>query len=277
MNAFLLRPLPILDATASSTAAGYAASNVTNDYAGVIWKAPDNSTPTLRLDLGSDQTIDTVMLFGFAGRADAATMQVAIATQAQGPTFSGPNLGQVSTPGVGNYWAQSIPANAGTNALQSGKRVALWTAPLASPPPPSRYVQLWFPDLFAGPGVEIGRVVIGRRFQPERNFAFGGAFGIRDFGSLEFSNRAVLLRRRAPKRRTLGISFSAARRDEVEATIMPLVEQLGGTDCVALVTDPAANAMRERRCFFGPLTGELGAIWRNAAAWEWRVNLLSLF
>lgn len=46
---------------------------------------------------------------------------------------------------------------------------------------------------------------------------------------------------------------------------------------VALVTDPAVHAQRQNRCYFGPLVGDLGQTWRNSAAWEAKVNLVSIF
>lgn len=265
MNAWILAPLPIANAVASATAAGFSIVNVANDFAGVVWQSNGEAAPAFYVDLGSDQPVDTAMLFGLYGGVGALnTMTVQVATSAQGPGF----LAGAYT----DFVVGAVPVLAGANRLAGAKGVALVsrTGTISG-----RYVRFGFSALTGA--IQIGRVVVGQRIVLERNFSFGGAFGIRDFGSLELSNRAVLLRRRAPKRRTVGISFSAARRDEVEATIMPLVEQLGGTDCMALVTDPAPDPMRERRCYFGPLTGELGAIWRNAAAWEWRVNLLSLF
>lgn len=267
MNAFFVNPLPVAAFFGSSGIAYGALANMTNDYAGIVTAlianfGADGRTAFFNVDLGKDATIDTIMAFGLGNVGTGVPAEVAYATSAQGP-FTG---------AFASFPVASVIA--GSELMASGKSVG-WLMPPA--PITARYLQIAITMPVANTVIDLARLVIGRRFTPERNFAFGGAFGIRDFGSLELSNRAVLLRRRAPKRRTVGISFSTARRDEVEATIMPLVEQLGGTDCVALVTDPAADAMRARRCYFGPLTGELGTIWRNAAAWEWRVNLLSLF
>ena len=130
------------------------------------------------------------------------------------------------------------------------------------------------------PGRGVHRDEVGRP-DPHRQVAqelppLGAALGVRDFGSLDFSNRAVLLRRYAKKLRSVGLTFASAYKDEVEAQIMPLLEEIGGTDCIALITDPAADAMRQRRMYYGPLVGEIGTIWRNAAAWQWQATLQSL-
>ena len=46
---------------------------------------------------------------------------------------------------------------------------------------------------------------------------------------------------------------------------------------VALVTDPGADPQLQNRCYFGPLVGDLGQTWRNAAAWEAKTNMVSIF
>ncbi len=110
-------------------------------------------------------------------------------------------------------------------------------------------------------------MVLGKAYVPERNFAFGAAFGLRDFAKVDFSARAALLRTKRPRKlRTVGISLPMAFRDETEASVLPLLEALGLDGPVALITDPAANAMRERRAYFGLLQGDLGSVWRNAKA-----------
>ena len=86
-----------------------------------------------------------------------------------------------------------------------------------------------------------------------------------------------MLRTRGAKMRTAALTFSAARKDEVEASVKPLLEQVGNTEIIALVTDPAADPQRQNRCYCGPLVGDLSAVWRNAAAFETKLAVLSLF
>jgi len=261
-NAFFLPPLPIAAAFAPSTAAGHDPLFVGNDHAGVVWKAASAAGTDLVLDLGVDRAVDTIMLFGVEGATAGTTLQVIWSTAAAGPGFA-PFTGADAP----------VPLLAGALLPESGRGVALWQAPATLPA--CRYWLLRIAG--AAAPITIGRAVIGTRFQPERNFAYGAAFGVRDLGTADINRRGVLLRSRGRKLRTVGLSFPGLRKDEVEASTLPLMERVGNTECVALVTDPAPHAQRQRRSYFGPLVGDLSHAWRNAAAWEARANLVSLF
>lgn len=267
MNAFLVRPLPIAAYIGSSTPRTGTISNIGNDYAGIIFEAfADNGASSnaayFNVDLGADVEIDTIMLFGVNGVPLGATGRVAYATSAQGPL-----TGSVTTYDVPQVWAGSQPPATGRiiGMMNPG---AIFVA---------RYVQVAITLLGTGGAVTLSRIVIGKRFTPSRNFSFGGNVGVRDFGSLDFSDRAALLRRTGLKLRTVGLPFNSVYKDEVEAQVEPLLEYLGNTGCVALCTDPAPNAMRQRRCYYGPLLGDLSVTRRNAVGWEWRANMVSLF
>lgn len=262
-NAWLLPPLPIIAATASSTATGDPAY-LGNDFAGVIWKSPAVTSVSIILDLGADLPVDTLMLFGVYAPT-AATLAVKGATSAQGSGFAG---GAFADGG-------QIPLFAGANRMASGAGVSLWSAP-AGWPAKVRYVQLGFGNATAA-SFQMARAVVGARIQLDRNFTFGASIGVKDLGSLDFARRGIMKRQRGRKLRTVSLSFSNARKEEVEAAIQPLIEQIGNTEVVALVTDPTADPMRERRCFFGPLVGDLQNVWRNAVAWEWKPNIVSIF
>jgi hypothetical protein len=160
--------------------------------------------------------------------------------------------------------------------LTGGSGASLWSAPADGRPAAVRYIQLVFGNL-GGAAVQLARAAVGKRIQLARNFSFGGAFGVRDLGSLDFSPRGVLLRRRGVKLRTVGISFDNAFRDEVEGAIQPLIEAAGMTELVGLVTDPEPHAQRERRSYFGPLIGDTGTVQRTAVGWQWKCNLVSIF
>jgi len=270
-NAWLLKPLAISAVNSPTSTALGALTNLTNDYSGVIWRSATGSTATIEFDMGSNVTIDTIMLLGISGPPTGAQMKIQAATSAQGNAFSG----GVGT-GVNQYW-ESTTGNlyAGTVAPASGKRKALWSAPSTGGPSASRYWRIVVSSL-ATNYLQAARAVLGARFVPQRNFGYGGAFGVRDYGGADFSNRAVLLRRKSNKRRTLALTFSSVYRDEVEAMVSQLLETLGVTDPIGLVTDPTANAQLENRMYFGLLTGELGAIWRNAVGWEWKAQLIEL-
>jgi hypothetical protein len=212
----------------------------------------------LQYDFCADVAIDRLMLFGLAGAPVGTTLRVSSSTAAQGATYAS----QTAT----------VALYAGANRLVNGKGVAYLPLPVTT----ARYVRV---ELFtlANAVIDIGRVVLGKALILQRNFQFGAAFGVRDFSNVEFSARANLLRRKAKKLRTVGLSFPSSYRDEIEAQISPMLETVGIEGAIALITDPAADPMRERRCSFGLMTGDLGSVWRTAKAWEWRSDLVSLF
>ena len=83
--------------------------------------------------------------------------------------------------------------------------------------------------------------------------------------------------RRGVRLRTVSLTFSSIRKDEAEAQVRPLLEQIGNTDMVALCIDPTVDAQRQNRCSYGPLVGDVQLKWRNAAAWEAAINQVSIF
>lgn len=255
-NAWIMQPLGFT-ATSPHTAVGDP-NNTSLDYAGIIWRSTVTASPYLRIDLGVNTLIDTVQLFGLSGTL-GGTFQVFGSTSAEGASARARTSG-------------ALTLLAGAVMPVSGLGVALAQLPTW---PAVRYVDIEF--TLASSYIQVSRVVIAKRIVLERNFGFGGTFGVRDLGSLDFSRRAVLIRNRGKKLRTLGLTFSNIRKDEVEAMVKPLIEQIGNTEMIGFVTDPAADAQRQNRNYFGPLVGDLSMVWRNAAAWEAKANLVSIF
>lgn len=263
-NAIFVKPLPLATVTASATDAGYSPLYVGVDQLGVVWKSPTGAASrSLVIDLGADTPFDTIALFGLTGAQPGWTLQVEAATAAQGSGFPG-----------GSWVGAAATLLAGTVMPKSGRGKALWLAPDVSPPPACRYIRLTFASL-SNAAVTVGRVVIGSRFTFERNFQFGAAFGWRSLGSAEFSNRAVFLRRRGEKLRSIGISFPHVKKDEIEAKVNPFVEDVGDTEVFCLVSDLTVHAERQNRMYYGTLVGDLGHIWPRAGGFEWRVNMVA--
>lgn len=264
-NAVIVKPLPFAAISASSTAAGYDPAYVGNDHMGVVWKSGAGvATQTLLIDLGGDVAADALLLLGCTGATGAMTLRVQAATAAQGPGFSS------------GFWdSGDMPFMAGAVMPVSNRGRAIWIAPSAGGPPASRYWRVTIGGL-AGLAAVVARVVLGRKIQLQRNFQFGAAFGVRDLGSVDFSARGVLLRRRGAKLRSVGVTFGSVYRDEVEAVVHPLIEEIGISEPIALVTDPDADAQRQNRIWFGPLVGDIGTVWAKPGGFEWRANLVSL-
>lgn len=99
---------------------------------------------------------------------------------------------------------------------------------------------------------------------------------MRPLGNVDFNPRGILLRRKGPKKRGLGLTFRHAYRDEVERTIQPLLEQVGNDEPVAMVIDPAPSDDRQGRIYYGFLTGNLGTVWARPGGFEAPFTLVAM-
>ncbi len=260
-NAWALRPLTLPALSASSSASGYDVGNLANDYAGVVWKSAGGaSSVVLSIDFGVATAIDAALFFGCTGASATWTLSVHSADN------SGFTTNLTTHLNAGDFVA-------GTSFPTHGRGVGFWESAVAVTP--RRYWRFTIGNL-SGAQVTIARLAVGARLTLERNFAFGGGWGVRDLGRVDFSPTGVRVRRRAAKLRLLGLTFPAVTKDEVEAKVQPLIELVGGQEPIVLVTDPAPHGERQRRCWFGHLYGELGTVWRGATGWEWRANLVDL-
>lgn len=261
-NAIIIPPLAMPAVTASSTATGHDPMFVANDFLGVVWEsAASGDGQALYIDLGATIEFDTIAMFGLTGAHSGLSLQVVAADT---PDF-----------GTGTWSDGAKPLLAGSTMPTSGRGKSLWLAPEDLPLPPKRYVALNITGL-SGSAATVGRVVIGKRIQLHRNFQFGAAFGVRDLGSFDFSARGVPLRRRGEKLRSVGLTFPHVHRDEIEAQIAPLLERIGNTDVIALVSDPDAHEQRQNRMYLGPMVGDLGYVWARAGGFEARANVVGL-
>ena len=261
-NALIVKPEAIAGVTASGSEAGYDPAYVGNDYMGVVWKSPAGTSATLTIDLGSDVLCDTAFLVGCDGATDSMTLKVEANTQAHGASFALPQ-----------WSGDTLPFLAGEEMPSNGRGLALWQAP-ASPPPASRYWRFTIGGL-AGGQATVARVVLGLDLALERNFSFGALAGVKPTGSVDWSRLGVMLRKRGRNLRTLGVTYQAVHKNEVEAAVLPLIESVGNTELLAILTDAAPHPMRQRRFYIGPSFGDLSAIWRTADAWTVGFSLVS--
>ncbi len=270
MNAFLMRPLLWSAIAASNTASGFAAANLAPapvPRMGRVWRSEAGSaTRSITIDLGSDQPVDTIALFGIGDGNGAPSgswnWSVDLATTAQGAF-------------TGAFWAGSVETLlAGSVLPVSGRGKALWMAP-AGVPAAARHVRLNF-SVLGTAALQIALVAVGQRFQPARNYAYGAAFGVRDLGVIDYSPRGVVLRRPGAKLRGMGLTFQALRREEVEDSLQRLFETVGNTEPVVLVSHPAAHPQRQNRMGIGHLTGNLGTIHRVPGAYQAEVNFVAV-
>lgn len=261
-NGIILEPIAISSVTASNTATGYSASNVTSDFMGLVWKTDTGSaTRTLTLDLGSDVDFNTIVLLGLNGALAAWDWSVEIAADGDASFASG-------------WTGSDEDLLAGATMPVSGKGKAIWQAP-GGAPTAGRYIRITFKNLSSA-AVECARVIVAQKFQPERNFRFGAALGIRSTGGVEFSRRGLPLIERGVQLRGIGISYDASTEAEIETNILPLLERVGNEYPICIVRDPDANAQRQNRIYFGYLTGDLGAIWSRHNGFTTSFNLVAV-
>ncbi|SEM73382.1 hypothetical protein SAMN05192583_1033 [Sphingomonas gellani] len=254
-------PLALPAVTASSTAAGHDPVYVGNDYLGVTWQSASGADRQwLLVDLGADRAIDFAALLGCDGAGAPWTLNVEVATAAQGDGFP-----------AGSFATGDLPFLAGAAMWESGRGIGWWSGDRLV----GRYIRLTIGGL-AGAAATVGRLVLGARIQLDRNFSFGGKFGVKDLGSYDLSARGVPLKRRGVRLPTLSIEFTAVHKWEVEAAIRPLIERLGNTGELFICTDPSPDAQRQRRCYYGTLVGDLAAVQRKASGWGWQANQVSL-
>ena len=262
-NALILEPRAPVGVVASSTAPGRRAANVANDYMGMVWRSGEGAdSQAITLDLGADVPLDTISLHGLFGAQPGWQWTVALASEAQGAF-------------TGAFWTgAALPLLAGSVLPVSGMGKALWQAP-ADAPALARHVRLTFSGL-ANAAVEIARAVVAAKIQLGRNFKFGAAAGVRPLGTVDWSARGVLLRRRGNKLRGVGISFFNVYQDEAEGLIRPLLERVGNDNPLVIVTDPEPHAQRMNRMYFGFLTGNLGDIWARPNGFQVDFNMVAL-
>ena len=270
-NAFLMRPLPWVSISTDTTASGFAAANLAPwpvPRMGRVWRSTaSNVFDHIYIDLGTVQPIDTIVLFGIGngnGAPDASWQwRVDLSNS---PIVSGfpPEA----------YIGSGAQLLAGSVLPVSGRGKAIWLAP-AGAPSSARYIRIAFETGSAVP-LQIAMVAVGKRFQPERNYSYGAAFGVRDLGQVDYSPRGVVLRRPGAKLRGMGLTFSSVRRDELEDTLQRLFETVGNTDPVVLVTDSDPHPHRQNRMGIGHLTGNLGSIHRQPGAFQAEVNFVAV-
>lgn len=258
-NAFLVRPLALAGATASTSAAGTVPTNLGNDYIGVVHKAGAVGGHSIVVDLGSAMPVD------FVSFLSAAPASFSLRTRAFASVASA-NAGTSAL-----YDSGVLAAPAGAVVPTSG-RVNTWLEPTTA-----QTRQAWRFDVSGEASVfSAGRLVLGQKLQFGRNFSFGMAPGVIDTGSVDWTESGAMMRRFGRIMRTLDIDFACLTRVEAEETLLPLLEVVGNTSPLLLVTDPAAHAQRQRRMYFGFLQSDLKVPIKAYDVWTWKASFRSV-
>jgi hypothetical protein len=253
-NAIIVEPYNLQVVVAEGSSGGTEPGNLNNDWIGVVHRGTAVAPPALvSADFGGALPVDTVALLNSTGTATQ--------WEVNGGTVSGAS---------NVYLASGLTFAAGATGTTSGKVHSLHLLPAIYM---ARY---WTARFTAMAGVfEAGRYVLGRKYQPARNFSFGAAFGVQDLGGGKFNSQGVWLPQPGIIQRTIGLSFTSTTRQEAELTLQPLLERVGNSKHILLVTNPDPDTLLQKRMYFGPLQGNLDTLWRVPDGWEWRANLVS--
>lgn len=255
-NGIVVEPLALEAVTADSSAAGTTPAALGDDMIGVVHRGTATPTAWIEVDLGTAKSVD---FLAFLATEGAATGQRIRAATTQGGLTAAPGLDS----GVVGFTAGS--------AGGAFERVHSWWE--AAAPASFRW---WRIDLsgLSSP-FAAGRLVLGRRTAFARNFSFGLAPGIKDTGRARLADSGALDRREGARARTLSIQWASLSKAEIEGTLHPILERIGRTGPLLIVTDPAADAQRARRMYFGVLDEDIETPQRRFDQWEWRTRLLS--
>lgn len=246
-HGIIVKPLSFSTVTAEGSAAGTDPTYLGNDYIGVVHTGTGNPTGHVVASFGSSSEWDTVAFLSMNG-LDGATQTIT----------------------AGAFSSGSVQLNASHDTGKTRKNSFYRAAAVQT----STSVRADFAGL--GAPFSAGRLVVGKALQFTRNFSFGMAPGVQDQGNVEFSKDGVLLRRYGRKLRRLDIQWSALTREEAEAQVLPLLELVGNTDPVLIVTDPDASDYLNSRMFFGWFVGNLQMPQQAYDVWQWRTTLLSV-
>lgn len=256
-NAWVMQP-QAMTVTSGNTASGYAAANVADDRMGLVWKSTSVAAPKLSIDLGATPPdINWIVLFGIV--PGGATLLKVRAADDSGFTTN-------------VYDSGNITLLAGMNYASHGYGVGWWDGITRT----QRYWELTFSAASGNVTPQVARVAMGKYLQLGKNYVVGAGYGVRSQGSVDFNRYGSLLRSRGAKMRTIGISYTYVTKDEFQNNVQPLVEALGSDEPIILCTDPAVDENRQKRCYIGPPTGDLGTVHRQLQGWEWKLQLTDL-
>lgn len=262
-KAFLVRPLSFTVSEVSGTAAGTAAADLADDNIGLVWRASGTVGVYAIIDLGA--TAPSIDFYSFLSMLPASA--VTIRARAYDSLANAQAAGATGL----SYDSTALAANAGANVPFTGRQNS-WGEIAGGHS--ARFWRFDFGGLTAA--FEAARLVVGERLQFSRNFSFGRNKGIGDTGSVDWTPTGAMLRRLGAIFRTIDLRFESLSSAEVEDELEPILEIVGNTRPVLVVTDPDAHANRARRMWFGPITSPLSTSIRAYDLNVWPATVRSL-
>ena len=250
-------PLTNLQTTALGTVA-----RSTND---------SNSSTIINVDYGAAQAISVVALVRHNLRS-AAQWRI------RGSAASDMS-GAVYDSGTVNVWSEQWPANTLPSGHPNAATRLLTDAQINALNPKRDAVKVFteatarywrveiFDDTNADTYVEIGRLVMAPRFQPSSNMAPGAEFGFLDSTNVGRALSGVRYYDTRPTGRTLSLSLPNLPTNEAVAVARDMLEALGQSGQVYIVTDPSDTELLQRRSFLAN-PRQLSAVQYQAAGYD---------
>lgn len=259
-------------ATASSEAgATFAAANVLTRQPSERLRFAGCASEWLQVVLAEAVEADLIALIGnFSLFAEIDILAAGHAEQLPGsPAWSALDLADPAAPADASLWPSldlDFLSGRYTYGLPPRARVIRVHLPAQALPYRAWRFGLRDPCNPAGQ-LEINRVVIARKWQPARNFAYGRDLAQIDDSVTEFSMGGAARSTELGRRRSATFTIPAGEEADVLERAMGLEESVGTVGEVLLLQDPAAAATFQRLSIYGRL-GQLAPA-QNVAHGIW--------
>jgi hypothetical protein len=116
----------------------------------------------------------------------------------------------------------------------------------------ARYVRIDFTTT-TGSWVDIGRLYVGKAFQPEFNMDYGESQGFDDQSEKRYTKSGRLESNKKPKRRVQEFTLSFGSKDEMYGALYDIDSNIGTTGDVLFVADLADNTYLQKRSIYGTM------------------------
>lgn len=132
----------------------------------------------------------------------------------------------------------------------------------------ARYWRIEISDELNADGfIQVGRLVMAPRFVPSYNFAVGAEFGFIDNTTSNKSESGATFFTERPKARALTMAFQNLPDAEAYAVLRDMIENLGTTGQLYLITNALDTESLQRRSFLGRLR-QLSSVQYAAAGYS---------
>lgn len=166
-NILILSPHAVASIAATSQNPSFPAAQLLDAQPRVIWRASAPLAVVIDIDLGKDQSVDTVFL-GFTNASASSVWVINMASEAEGTAYFS-NSASIAKDAT----FLAAEANSGVERPH-----AFWTGPART----ARHIRLTLSG--GGQIFEAGVVMVGRAFVPRYNIEWGAGRGVTDLSQI---------------------------------------------------------------------------------------------